>query len=144
MQGGCNGADTGHNGYGDNLHCVKTIQAPAGNTIELTFTHLVIEPPPIGADTLSVYDGPSDLSPLIGAYTGTDIPAAVESTGNTLTLVFTTDTGNYGLNHVGSGSGFTTNGVAGSCDADECGASVSDDPGFYADCAHVQPNRTKR
>ena len=59
-QGGCNGADSscfggicagGRNGYSDNLDCGKHIHAPAGNTIELTFTHLALEtadacPPP--------------------------------------------------------------------------------------------------
>lgn len=42
-QGGCGGLDTGSNGYGDNLDCGKTIEAPAGFTIELTFTALNTE-----------------------------------------------------------------------------------------------------
>ena len=36
-------ADSGHNGYGDELHCGKTIQAPPGDTIELTFVHMALE-----------------------------------------------------------------------------------------------------
>eukprot|EP01043_Picozoa_sp_COSAG02_P073415 COSAG02_NODE_14256_length_1292_cov_2.460184_2_plen_166_part_01 len=50
--GGCGGADSscfggicagGRNGYSDNLDCGKHIHAPAGNTIELTFTYIALE-----------------------------------------------------------------------------------------------------
>ena len=106
LQGVCNGADTGHNGYGDNLACGKTIQAPQGSQVELTFTHITLEGtamcsedqgctcanPPCG-DTLWVFDGPSESSPRLGAFTGTELPPAVQSTGNTMFIKFTTDAG---------------------------------------------------
>ena len=103
-----NQADSGQNGYGDGLNCAKTIQAPAGNTIELTFTHMALESscgsggtntgstcsaqcPDPGCDTVSVYDGADTNAPRIGWLSGTDIPAAVQSTGTSLTVVFVTE-----------------------------------------------------
>jgi hypothetical protein len=44
--GGCGGLDAGHNGYGDDLDCSKTIMAPASHTVNLIFTHC---PGPLGA-----------------------------------------------------------------------------------------------
>ncbi|XP_072020799.1 uncharacterized protein [Amphiura filiformis] len=43
------------------------------------------------ADSLSIYDGDSEKSPLIGKYCGTDIPRFVTSTGPNATLIFDTD-----------------------------------------------------
>ena len=133
LQGVCNQADRGGNGYGDNLSCSKTIVAPAGSTVELTFTHIALESscgiggtntgascsnqcPEPGCDTVSVYDGPDTGSPRVGWFSGTDLPAAIESTGTSLTVIFATDTGNYGLNTAG----------------------VSVDPGFYADWHFIE------
>ena len=44
-------------------------------------------------DHLSIYDGPSSASPLIGMYQGTTLPPNIESTtpGGCLTFVFTSD-----------------------------------------------------
>eukprot|EP01043_Picozoa_sp_COSAG02_P006319 COSAG02_NODE_179_length_31090_cov_49.813785_10_plen_192_part_00 len=115
-QGGCSGYDTGSNGYGDNLDCMKTIQAPQGTVVELTIAQLALEHdgcPEPGCDTLTVYDGPSVNSPMLGQFSGTEIPRPVRSTGNTMTVHFQTDAGNYGLQTAG----------------------VSDDPGFYVSAA---------
>ena len=49
--------------------------------------------PDPGCDTVSVYDGADTRAPRIGWFSGTDIPAAVQSTGTSLTIVFATDTG---------------------------------------------------
>ena len=57
----------------------------------------------------------------------------MESTSNSLTLVFTTDTGNYGLNTVGSSDP--------RCEADGCGAAATDDPGFYVSRAQLTQQR---
>jgi hypothetical protein len=112
-QGGCGGLDTGSNGYGDNLDCGKALVAPAGWTIELTFTHIALEMsagctggPTNGCDYVTVYDGPSSSAPILGQFTGTDIPADVESTGNSVYVVFHTDGGNAGLSNVASDPGF--------------------------------------
>ena len=116
-QGGCSGYDTGSNGYGDNLDCMKTIQAPQGNVIELTFAQIALEQADAcgdtGCDYVSVYDGPTMYSPILGTYSGTEIPRPVRSSGNAMTVLFHTDAGNYGLQTAG----------------------VSDDPGFYVSSA---------
>jgi hypothetical protein len=120
-QGGCNGADTGANGYGDNLDCTKTIQAPADTLITLDFSHIALESGDacgganggVGCDVVTVYDGPDSSSPVLGSFSGNEVPERLQSTGQTMTVRFQTDTGNYGLSQAG----------------------VSDDPGFYADCA---------
>jgi hypothetical protein len=111
-QGGCSGLDTGSNGYGDNLDCMKTIQAPPGTVIELTIAPIALEMDPCpapGCDYLAVFDGPDMSSPLLGQFSGTDTPRPVRSTGNSMSVHFHTDAGNYGLQTAG----------------------VTDDPGFY-------------
>ena len=117
-EGGCSGLDTGSNGYGDNLDCMKTIQAPQGSVIELTIAQIALEAdaalcPQPGCDYVQVFDGPNMQSPSLGSFSGTEIPRPVRSTGNTMTVHFHTDAGNYGLQTAG----------------------VSDDPGFYVSAA---------
>jgi hypothetical protein len=65
----------------------------------------------VGCDVVTLYDGPDTNSPVIGTFSGTDLPAAQATTGNTMTVRFETDTGNYGFQAAG----------------------VDADPGFYAD-----------
>ncbi|HAP02187.1 MAG TPA: hypothetical protein DCQ93_09720, partial [Bacteroidetes bacterium] len=60
----------------------------AGQCISLFFSDFDIED---GYDFLSIYDGPSAASPLIGTFTGTTTPGTVTSTTGCLTLVFTSD-----------------------------------------------------
>jgi hypothetical protein len=111
-QGGCSGLDTGANGYGDNLDCMKTIQAPVGTVIEVTIAQIALEHdgcPEPGCDYVAVYDGTNMQAPVLGQFSGTEIPRPVRSTGNAITVRFHTDAGNYGLQTAG----------------------VSDDPGFY-------------
>jgi hypothetical protein len=120
-QGGCNGADTGQNGYGDNLDCTKIIQGPENTVISLDFTHIALESGGacgganggVGCDVVTVYDGPDTTSAVLGTFSGTTVPERIQSTGNSMTVRFQTDTGNYALSQAG----------------------VTDDPGFYADCA---------
>jgi hypothetical protein len=99
-KGGCSGKDRGHNGYGDNLHCGKVLSAPKGYTVQLIFTHLSL-----GAgkncgktkmcDYIAVYDGADDKAPLLGKFSGTKEPPSLRSTGQTVFVLFVTDTGNY-------------------------------------------------
>lgn len=115
----CCAANTSTARSGDNLDCHKTITAPPGSTISLTFSHMALEAGApcggansgIGCDVVVLYDGPDVNSPVIGTFSGTDLPAAQVSTGNTMTVRFQTDTGNYGFQAAG----------------------VDSDPGFYAD-----------
>jgi hypothetical protein len=93
-------------GYGDNLDCGKTIEAPVGQTVTLTFTQMNLENgggsydctcPEGGCDHVEVFDGNSPSSPSLGSFTGTDLPPPVVSTGNALYVSFKTDTGNCGI-----------------------------------------------
>ena len=138
-QGGCNGLDTGHNGYGDNLDCGKHIQAPEGSVVALTISYIALEQanacPSPGCDYVAVYDGADQYGPELGKFSGTELPHPVRSTGRDMYVRFVTDAvrpippvvvslthadlraapqGNYGL---AGESGFDA---------------VSDDPGFYA------------
>ena len=107
-QGGCNGADTGHNGYGDNLDCTKTIQAPANTLVSLDFSHIALESADacgdahggVGCDVVTVYDGPDTSSPVLGTFSGSEVPETLQTTGQSMTIRFQTDTGNYGLRYV--------------------------------------------
>jgi hypothetical protein len=103
-KGGCSGSDVGQNhGYGDNLDCGKRIQAPAGDIIQLRFTHMTLEAgkscPSPGCDTVTVYDGPGPTSPVLGKFSGYTLPPVVKSTGNSLYVRFQTDKGNFGLKY---------------------------------------------
>src|SRR5574343_542631 len=46
-----------------------------------------------GYDTLFIYNGASTAAPLMGAYTGTNSPGTVTSTGTVITLRFKSDNG---------------------------------------------------
>ena len=98
-QGGCNGADTGNNGYGDNLDCNKIIQAPANTLVSLDFSHMALEAGDacgaanngVGCDIVTIYDGPNTQSPVLGTFSGNDVPERLISTGTALTVRFQTD-----------------------------------------------------
>lgn len=74
--------------YSPNLNC-SWLLAPADSvtTITLTFNSFNVG----SGDTLYVYDGSDVNAPMVAAYNGNEIPAAITSTGNTLFLVFKTD-----------------------------------------------------
>ena len=72
----------------DNENYVYTI-APAGATnVSLSFSSFNTQ---AGSDVLSVYDGPTTASTLIGNYSGSTIPGIINSTGSTLTLQWTSN-----------------------------------------------------
>jgi hypothetical protein len=67
----------------DNENYVYTI-APAGATnVSLSFISFNTQS---GSDILSVYNGPTTASPLIGSYSGATVPGTINSSGSTLTL----------------------------------------------------------
>jgi hypothetical protein len=111
-QGATCGQAGGNSGYSDNLDCQKIIVAPAGSTIELLFSSIALEQ---DYDFVTVYDGGDINAPVLGRFTGTDLPNRILSTGPEMTVQFTSDTGNYGLQQAG----------------------VDVDPGFYADWSFI-------
>jgi hypothetical protein len=88
----CSGTfdDTGGptNPYTGNEDYVYKIIPIGASAVSMSFTNFDLEN---GFDSLYIYDGPSTLSPLIGAYTGTNSPGTFTSTDTALTLRFISD-----------------------------------------------------
>lgn len=81
--------DSGGNGnYGNNENITTTFCSNSGNCIQVNFTAFSVEN---FFDVLSIYDGPSIASPLIGTYTGVTSPGLITSTTGCLTFRFTSD-----------------------------------------------------
>uniref|UniRef100_A0A673IHF6 CUB and Sushi multiple domains 1 n=1 Tax=Sinocyclocheilus rhinocerous TaxID=307959 RepID=A0A673IHF6_9TELE len=74
--------------YKDSLNCEWMIEARKDHAIKISFARFQTE---VNYDTLEVRDGPSNSSPLIGEYHGTQAPHFLISTGNYMYLLFTTD-----------------------------------------------------
>lgn len=75
--------------YRNNENSIFTLAAPNLNEqITLTFTAFNTE---ANYDFVRLYDGPNTASPLIGTFSGSTNPGTFTSTGNTLTVRFTSD-----------------------------------------------------
>jgi hypothetical protein len=82
--------DSGGSGgtYSASESYTKTFTASAGSCVSYTFSAFNTES---GYDYLSVYDGSSTASPLVGTYAGTSLPPNFTASGNSLTFKFTSD-----------------------------------------------------
>lgn len=80
------GAEIG--GYRNNEDYTFTITPTDASSVTLSFSSFNIEN---NYDFLSIYDGPNTASTLIGTYTNTNTPPDVTSSGNSLTVHFTSD-----------------------------------------------------
>lgn len=78
----------GASNYNNNLNVTQTICSDNGQPIYLQFTAFNTQ---AGFDILSIYNGPTTASPLLGAYSGTTSPGTIQGTGTCLTLVFTSN-----------------------------------------------------
>ena len=78
----------GTGNYANSLDRTTTFCSNAGNCVSVNFTSFSIEN---GWDFLSIYDGPTTASTLIGTYTGAGSPGTVTSTTGCLTFRFTSD-----------------------------------------------------
>lgn len=76
--------------YYDNENYIFSIAPNGTSKVQLQFKSFSTEP---GYDSLFIYNGSSVASPLIGAYTGTNSPGTVTSTGTVITLRFKSDVG---------------------------------------------------
>lgn len=74
--------------YRNNQDESFTLQSPQGQQVRAEFVSFDVE---LNWDYVYVYDGPSTASPLIGQYTGTTAPGPFLSTGDALTIRFTSD-----------------------------------------------------
>jgi spore germination protein YaaH len=74
--------------YNDNENYTYTIAPTGASSLSLAFSSFNVE---ANYDTLWLYNGSTTSSPLIGAYTGTNSPGTVSSTGNAITMKFKSD-----------------------------------------------------
>ncbi|XP_056378601.1 CUB and sushi domain-containing protein 3 isoform X6 [Hyla sarda] len=83
-------------GYGNNLNCIWTIISDPGSRIHLSFNDFDLESQ---FDFLAIKDGDSSDSPLLGTFTGAEVPSHLTSNNHILRLEFQAD-------HSMSGRGF--------------------------------------
>lgn len=76
--------------YSNNTNYTAYIQPSQMGLVELNFLSFNLE---TGWDYLYVYDGEDASAPLIGTYSGTQLPngGTITSSGSALTVIFTTD-----------------------------------------------------
>lgn len=74
--------------YWNDTDCEWLIAPDSADRISLTFSQFATQQ---DHDYLSIYDGQDANAPLIGHYSGHDLPPAIVSSGNKLFLRFTTD-----------------------------------------------------
>ena len=86
----------------------------AGQCVRVTFTSFDIE---ATFDFLTIYNGPTTASPIIGTYTGTTSPGLIISSSGCLTFVFSSD---FTINHAGWSATISCGACAGSPCASTC------------------------
>jgi len=74
--------------YGNDVSCDWTITVPEGYKVNLLFDAFQTES---GYDKVTVYDGEGTDSPQLKVLDGPNIPDSVKSTGNKMTVTFTSD-----------------------------------------------------
>ncbi|XP_068942361.1 cubilin [Petaurus breviceps papuanus] len=98
----CGGIQTGEGGvitspnypapYGNLNHCSWLLEAPEGHTITLSFTFFDVENHIMCKwDSVTVINGGSPGSPVVGHYCGTTIPRTIQSGSNQLMVIFNSD-----------------------------------------------------
>ncbi|XP_041372182.1 cubilin-like [Gigantopelta aegis] len=102
------------NAYNHNAECVWTITVSQGDTLTLTFTTFDLETgTTCSYDFVEIRDGISPDSNSLGRFCGRDNPAPVQSTGNQMYIVFSSDASITGVGfqamwNVACGGTFTT------------------------------------
>ncbi len=79
---------SGVNLYAKNTSCNWLISPDSAESIRLTFTTFQTQ---LNTDFVSVYNGADATAPLIGKYSGNQIPSVITSSGSKLYVVFTSD-----------------------------------------------------
>jgi spore germination protein YaaH len=74
--------------YYDAENYVTTISPSGASSVSLSFSQFDVE---ANYDTLWIFNGATTNAPLIGAYTGTNSPGTVSSTGPSITIRFKSD-----------------------------------------------------
>ncbi|XP_075409854.1 CUB and sushi domain-containing protein 2 isoform X3 [Tenrec ecaudatus] len=83
--------------YGNHLHCVWLILARSESRIHLAFNDIDVEPQ---FDFLVIKDGATAEAPVLGTFSGNQLPSSITSSGHVARLEFQTDhsTGKRGFN----------------------------------------------
>ncbi|MCJ8728547.1 hypothetical protein PDJAM_G00005700 [Pangasius djambal] len=126
----CGGMQSGEGGaiyspgYPDNYpspsRCAWLLEAPEGYTITLTFTYFQVEEhSQCSWDSVTIFNGGSPGSPIIGQYCGHTSPGTIQSGSNKLAVVFLAD-------HSVSKGGFV---ATWSVDSSGCGGVIHADLG---------------
>ena len=79
--------------YANNEGCEFTIRAPQGGAITLSFSDFNYED---NYDFFSVYDGENGSAPLLGTFSGSNIPSVLVATSGTMFIAHSTDGSNVG------------------------------------------------
>lgn len=78
--------------YAPNSHCSWLITAPVGNVIRLEVLDFQLEHGPrCATDNMEVIDGHNFGEHSLGKFCGEEIPAVIESSGNTVLITFRSD-----------------------------------------------------
>ncbi|XP_027132680.1 cubilin, partial [Larimichthys crocea] len=126
----CGGLQTGEGGvlsspnypniYPSPSRCAWLLEALVGHTITLTFSYFNLEPhSSCGWDSVTIFNGGSPGSPVIGQYCGTTSPGIIQSGSSKLAVVFLAD-------HSVSRGGFM---ASWSADSSGCGGVIHADTG---------------
>ncbi|MEO0683609.1 MAG: CUB domain-containing protein, partial [Cyanobacteria bacterium J06649_11] len=76
---------SGSNNYNNNSRCAWLIDVPGATSINLNFTSFDTE---VFSDFIIVFDGSTINSPVLGIYSGSDIPPNIKSTSSNILVVF--------------------------------------------------------
>lgn len=113
------------NNYSSNSNCMWLIEPQFGVSITLDFYTFDLEN---NTDWLTIYDGSTALSPVLGTYTGSSLPPSVMSTGKTMLIEFTS---NNSINQQGWSAHYKTNYCHGSSTLTAPTDSFHDGSGTY-------------
>lgn len=93
---------SGGNNYCNNQDCRWLIQPPQATSVTLYFTSFDLEPASSDGSTIydavEVYDGVNTSAPLLGKFTGNNLPPSVTSSGGSIYVKFYSD---ISVNHQG-------------------------------------------
>lgn len=89
---------SGGNNYCNNMNCQWLIQPPQATSVTLNFSSFDVEPASTDGesvyDAVEVYNGITLQSPLLGRFSGNNLPSSVTSTGGSLLVRFYSDISN--------------------------------------------------
>jgi len=79
---------SGGNYFNNENYVMTFCSSVSGECVQLLFSAFDLED---GYDFLTVYNGPNTSSPVLGSYTGNNIPGVLTATSGCLTIEFTSD-----------------------------------------------------